>query len=101
MQLATELGILSPLLVREAKLRMSLYTEDTVMFIKPDVGQLDSTLRILHEFGSATGLKNQRGQMLDRAHPLPRHRPRRNPSAFRRRVVLVPHQVPRHAALPR
>jgi hypothetical protein len=64
MQLATELGILSPLLVREAKLWMSLYTDDTVMFIKLDVGKLDSTLRILHEFGSATGLKNQRGQML-------------------------------------
>jgi hypothetical protein len=57
MQLATELGILSPLPVHEAKIRMSLYADDAIMFIKPDVGELDSALRILHEFGSAMGLK--------------------------------------------
>jgi hypothetical protein len=56
MQLATDSGILSPLPVREAKFRMSLYAHDAVMFIKPDAQELAATLHIMHVFGAATGL---------------------------------------------
>jgi hypothetical protein len=55
MQLANDSGILSPLPVREAKFRMSRYTEDAVMFIKPDSRELAATLHIMHAFGTATG----------------------------------------------
>jgi hypothetical protein len=57
LQLATEAGTLSTLPIREAKLRTSLYADDAVLFLNPVRAEVEAILRILHDFGLATGLR--------------------------------------------
>jgi mannosylglycoprotein endo-beta-mannosidase len=54
---ATADGILSPLRGREAKLRLSLYADDTVVFLNPVKEEVVAFFDILDRFGSATGLR--------------------------------------------
>jgi hypothetical protein len=54
---ATDIGVLSPLPLREAKLRASLYADDAIVFMNPIKDELRSLLRILKAFGEATGLR--------------------------------------------
>jgi hypothetical protein len=57
LQRATDIGVLSPLPLREAKLRASLYADDAIVFMNPIKDELQSLLRILKAFGEATGLR--------------------------------------------
>lgn len=57
LELATEAGALSPLHIREAKFRASLYADDAIVFIKPLRQEVSYLLRILQLFGEATGLR--------------------------------------------
>jgi hypothetical protein len=54
---ATADGILSPLRGREAKLRLSLYADDIVVFLNPVKEEVVAFFDILERFGSATGLR--------------------------------------------
>ncbi|WVZ88969.1 hypothetical protein U9M48_035436 [Paspalum notatum var. saurae] len=54
---ATEEGFLSPLRGRYAKLRLSLYADDAVIFINPLKQDVDMTIRLMQRFGDATGLR--------------------------------------------
>ncbi|WVZ69638.1 hypothetical protein U9M48_018397 [Paspalum notatum var. saurae] len=56
-ELATEEGFLSPLRGRYAKLRLSLYADDAVIFINPLKQDVDMTIRLMQRFGDATGLR--------------------------------------------
>ena len=53
-QLATEEGFLSHLTDRVAKLRLSLYADDAMLFINPDHEDVRKTMMILQRFGEAT-----------------------------------------------
>jgi hypothetical protein len=57
MHLETQEGILSPLRGRLAKIRLSLYADDTVIFLNPDQKEVTSLLNILNHFGAVTGLR--------------------------------------------
>ena len=50
-------GLLSPLRGRHAKLWLSLYADDAVIFINPVKEEVQALFGILEQFGSATGLK--------------------------------------------
>jgi ethanolamine ammonia-lyase large subunit len=50
-------GTLSPLRGRHAKLRLSLYADDAVIFINPVQEEVSALFGILEQFGSTTGLK--------------------------------------------
>ena len=50
-------GTLSPLRGREAKLRLSLYADDAVIFLNPVQEEVTVLFRFLDRFGSATGLR--------------------------------------------
>ena len=54
---ATMDGTLSLLRGREAKLRLSLYADDAVIFLNPIQEEVTALFRILDRFGSATGLR--------------------------------------------
>ena len=56
-QLATEDGPLSTLRGRHAKLRLSLYADDAVVFINPVKEELEMVIQIMRSFGDATGLR--------------------------------------------
>jgi hypothetical protein len=53
---ATQEGLLSPLRDRVAWLRLSLYADDTVLFINPNKADMDMTMEIMQGFGKAAGL---------------------------------------------
>lgn len=55
-ELATEQGELSPLRGRQAKLRLSLYADDAVIFSHPQQGDVQTVMTIMQKFGEATGL---------------------------------------------
>jgi hypothetical protein len=55
LELATQEGILSPLRGRFARIRLSLYADDAVIFLNPDKQEVTSLLNILTHFGVATG----------------------------------------------
>lgn len=55
-QVAKE-GVLTPLKGRNAKLHLSLYADDTVIFTNPIKGDVRALFRILDHFGKAIGLK--------------------------------------------
>jgi hypothetical protein len=57
LDIATEDGILSPLRGRYAKLRLSLYADDTVIFLNPVQGEVAALFNILEQFENASGLK--------------------------------------------
>lgn len=53
---ATEQGILAPLPGRDARLRVSLYADDAVIFANPDKQEVDTLMFIISHFGKASGL---------------------------------------------
>lgn len=57
LELATQEGVLSPLRGRYAKIRLSLYVDDAIIFLNPDRQEVSSLLNILTQFGEATGLR--------------------------------------------
>jgi hypothetical protein len=57
LDIATEDGFLSPLRGRHAKLCLSFYADDAVIFINPVQEEVRALLRILEWFGSTTGLR--------------------------------------------
>ena len=57
LEVATENGTLSPLRGRNAKLRLSLYADDAVIFINPVREEVRALFSILELFGAATGLR--------------------------------------------
>jgi hypothetical protein len=54
---ATELGILSPIGNCTAEQRVSIYADDVVIFVKPEVQDLVAVRELLALFGDASGLK--------------------------------------------
>jgi hypothetical protein len=54
---ATEEGLLTPLHDRTTRLRLSLYADDTVVFINPVREDVDVLMEIMHKFGESTGLR--------------------------------------------
>jgi len=50
-------GTLLPLRGRHAKMRLSLYADDTIIFINPIHDEVNALFGILEHFGSVTGLK--------------------------------------------
>lgn len=50
-------SLLSPLRGRYAKLRLSLYADDVVIFLNPVQGEVTALFSILEQFGNASGLK--------------------------------------------
>jgi mannosylglycoprotein endo-beta-mannosidase len=57
LETATANGILSSVRGRHAKLRLSLYADDAIIFINPVHDEVNALFGILERFGSATGLK--------------------------------------------
>lgn len=53
---AANLGILATLLVRDVKLRVSLYTDNADIFANPVHEEIDTLLEILQLFSQASGL---------------------------------------------
>jgi hypothetical protein len=53
---ACEQGLLQPLLRRGGGQRISLYTDDVVLFLKPSLDELAVVKLLLHSFGVAPGL---------------------------------------------
>ena len=54
-QAASE-GLLQPLSARNLQHRISLYADDVVFFLRPDVSDISVTMDILQIFGEASGL---------------------------------------------
>lgn len=57
LQLAIERGLIKPVQSISAKVRISLYADDTAIFINPCQEDLQALRTILHIFGEASGLK--------------------------------------------
>lgn len=57
LDLATEDGFLSPLRGRQARLRLSLYADDAVIFVNPAQEEVRALFTTLQQFGEATGLQ--------------------------------------------
>jgi hypothetical protein len=57
LQLATEKGLLHKLSGRDARFRVSMYEDDTVIFLKPSVDNAINLKNILLGFGMVTGLQ--------------------------------------------
>jgi hypothetical protein len=55
--LATEDGFLTPLKGRQARLRLSLYANDAVIFTNPKREDVSCIMQIMQAFGDATGLR--------------------------------------------
>jgi hypothetical protein len=56
-QRASAEGVLQPLSSRFLHHRISLYADDVVVFLRPDVVDIEAFKGILHFFGEASGLK--------------------------------------------
>lgn len=56
-EMATEDGFLTPLKGRLSRLRLSLYTDDAVIFTNPRKEDVSCIMQIMHAFGDATGLR--------------------------------------------
>jgi len=72
LDIATEDGILSPLRGRYAKLRLSLYADDAIIFLNLVQGEVAALFNILEQFGNASGLKLNLAKMLGCTHQMPR-----------------------------
>jgi hypothetical protein len=57
LHLATEAGILSRVAKARTRLRIAMYADDAIIFVKPEKRELDSFATLLHQFGEATGLR--------------------------------------------
>jgi hypothetical protein len=55
-QKASEDGFLQPLSSRRLRHRISLYADDTVLFLKPDASDISLVIELLSLFGKASGL---------------------------------------------
>jgi mannosylglycoprotein endo-beta-mannosidase len=55
--IATEEGFLSPLKGNQARLRLSLYADDAVVFTNPRREDVNCVMQIMEAFGDATGLR--------------------------------------------
>lgn len=53
---ASETGALAKLGGRSASLRISLYTDDVILFVKPIKKEVETIVRLQTLFGEATGL---------------------------------------------
>lgn len=62
LELATLDGAISPLRGRNAKLRISLYADDAVIFLNPIRNDVQALFSILDNFGKATGLRLNLGK---------------------------------------
>jgi hypothetical protein len=56
MQRAPEEGLHLPLRDQMARLRLSLYADDVVVFINPVKADVEMVMQIMHRFGEATRL---------------------------------------------
>jgi len=56
-EIATEDGSLSPLKGRQARLRLSLYADDAVIFTNPNRDDVNCIMQIMEAFGDATRLR--------------------------------------------
>jgi hypothetical protein len=54
---ATKAELISPLKGRTARLRLSLYADDVVVFANPIQSDVDMIMSIMYYFGEATGLR--------------------------------------------
>jgi hypothetical protein len=54
---AAEAGLLQPLSSRSIQHWVSLYADNVILFLRPSESDIALTLRILHLFGNAAGLK--------------------------------------------
>jgi hypothetical protein len=57
LQKATQEGLLTPLRDQTARLRLSLYVDDVVVFLNPIKEYVDTLMTIMQKFGEATWLK--------------------------------------------
>ena len=57
LNLATEAGILSKVARDRARMPISLYADDTVIFLRPDKQEVKALARLLNLFGQVTGLQ--------------------------------------------
>jgi hypothetical protein len=57
LQRATDEELLTPLRDRTARLRLSLYVDDAVVFVSPVQADVDMLMMIMHHFGTAFGLQ--------------------------------------------
>ena len=55
--LAASDGLLQPLSSRSLQHRISLYADDVVLFLRPEINDIEITMDILDLFGDASGLK--------------------------------------------
>jgi hypothetical protein len=55
-QKASQDGHLQPLSSKQLRHRISLYVDDTVMFLKPDAADISLVIDLLNLFGKASGL---------------------------------------------
>jgi hypothetical protein len=55
---ASEENLLEPLARRAVQLRVSIYADEVVIFLKPSAADIDVTLYILRLFGQASGLQS-------------------------------------------
>jgi mannosylglycoprotein endo-beta-mannosidase len=54
---ATSEGLLLPLSARGIQHRISIYADDVALFLRPEAGDISTTMDILNLFGEASGLK--------------------------------------------
>ena len=57
LNLAPEAGILSKVARDRARMRISLYADDAVIFLRPDKQEVKALARLLNLFGQVTGLQ--------------------------------------------
>jgi hypothetical protein len=57
LQVATDMGLLSKLNERTSRFRVSMYADDTAIFLKPFVADVNNLKAILLNFGTITGLQ--------------------------------------------
>ena len=69
LDIAIEDGILRG---RYAKLRLSLYADDAIIFLNLVQGEVAALFNILEQFGNASGLKLNLAKMLGCTHQMPR-----------------------------
>jgi hypothetical protein len=56
LDMATQQGVLSNLLLPVARWRTSMYADDAAIFINPTKKDIEATTTILHMFGTVSGL---------------------------------------------
>jgi hypothetical protein len=57
LSLATDAGILSRVSRDRTRLRVSMYADDAIIFLKPAKHEVEALKSLLHSFGEVTGLR--------------------------------------------